>query len=146
MRRERGPGKGPEGDLCFQKEGWALPTAPPPFPALPLFSTATSRDPGPGKAHIGDFPEGITPEVKPATESAVAEPWAGSWTHGNPDGGKRMGTKAIPCGKWCWQLGSVRREGRGKARRVQSRISHIVKDTGHRHQPQRDTNTRTQIQ
>lgn len=28
QRAERGPEKGPEGDLCFQKEGCLLPTTP----------------------------------------------------------------------------------------------------------------------
>lgn len=146
MRRERGLGRGQREISVSRRRGG--PCQLPPFSALPLFSTATSLDPWPGKEHTGGFPECITSKVKPATEAAGAGPWTGSWTRGNPDGGK--GTEAIPCGKWCWQLGSVRREGRGKVR-VQSRISHIVKDTGHRHpatkrHKHKDTNSMMPLQ
>ena len=95
QRAERGPEKGPEGDLCFQKEGCLLPTAP--FPVPSPSSTGTSLGPQPGREHVGGFPECIIPKVKPHTEAPGAGLWAGSRTHGNPDSGK--GKETISCGK-----------------------------------------------
>lgn len=127
--RKMGPGTGPEGKLCFQKNGWVLPTAPHPFPALSLSSTATSLGAWPEKEHIGGFPECIAVKVRPAPEATGGGPWAGSRTCGIPDGGKRR--EAVPCGKSCWQLVCVRGERQGKAR-GQGRISRTKTD-GHRH-------------
>ena len=109
---ERGPEKGPEGDLCFQKEGCLLPTAPLSHP-VPS-STGTSLGPQPDREHIGGFPECIIPKVKPHTEALGAGPRGGSRTHGNPDSGK--GKETISCGKQSWQLGCIRGEGQGKVR------------------------------